>query len=62
MGIHSIKEPFDISVGGVAASLRVHAKPSLVGLMLVDLLKDAGYDDDEIHDVATAMMESTEIG
>jgi hypothetical protein len=52
-------EPLDISLDGVAASLRVHGKPGLVGLMLVDLLKDAGYDDEEIHDVATAMIDST---
>ncbi len=56
----TMKESLNISLGGVAASLRVHGKPSLVGVMLVDLLKDAGYDDEEIHDVATAMIDNTE--
>ena len=41
--------------------MRVHGKPSLVDLMLVDLLKDAGYDDEENHDLATSMIESTEL-
>ena len=55
------KDSFDISLQGVATSLRVHGKPTLVGFMLYDLLKDAGYDDEEIHDVATAMIDSTEV-
>jgi hypothetical protein len=55
-----MEEPLDISLQGVATSLRVHAKPSLVGFMLYDLLKEAGYDDEEIQDVASAMTESVE--
>ena len=52
-------DSFSISVDGVASSLRVHGKTSLIGLMLVDLLKDAGYDDEEIHEVATVMIDCT---
>jgi hypothetical protein len=48
-GHWSMKESFDISLDGVASSLRVHGKPDLVGFMLYDLLKDAGYDDEEIQ-------------
>jgi len=54
-----MEETLEISLEGVATSLRVHVKPSLVGFMLYDLLKEAGYDDEEIHDVASAMSEST---
>jgi hypothetical protein len=56
-----MEEPLDISLEGVATALRVHGKPSLVGFMLYDLLKEAGYDDEEIQDVATAMTESAEV-
>jgi|GEM_PF-4127864 len=52
-------DSFSISVDGVASSLRVHGKTSLIGLMLVDLLQDAGYDDEEIHEVAAAMIDCT---
>jgi len=36
------------------------ASPADMGFMLYDLLKDTGYDDEEIQEVASAMTESAE--
>jgi hypothetical protein len=55
-----MEEPLEISIQGVATSLRIHGKPGLVGFMLYDLLNEAGYDDEEIRDVATSMIDSSE--
>lgn len=56
----TMEEPLEISIQGVATSLRIHGKPGLVGFMLYDLLNEAGYDDEEIRDVATSMIDSSE--
>jgi hypothetical protein len=44
-------------LGEIAESLGVHDRTVKVGFMLYELLSKAGYDDDEIHEVADAMID-----
>jgi hypothetical protein len=38
-------------------SLSIHDRTVKVGFMLYELLSKAGYDDEEIHEVANAMVD-----
>jgi hypothetical protein len=41
----------------LAESLSVHDRTVKIGFMIYELLNNAGYDDEEIHDVATAIVD-----
>jgi hypothetical protein len=44
-------------LGEIAESLAVHDRTVKVGFMLYELLSKAGYDDEEIHEVADAIVD-----
>ena len=44
-------------LGDIEESLSVHDRTVKIGFMIYELLAKAGYDDDEIHEVATAMID-----
>lgn len=44
-------------LGEIAESLSVHDRTVKVGFMFYELLSKAGYDDEEIHEVADAMID-----
>ena len=39
----------------IAAKLRVHGKPGQIAFLVYELLTDAGYSDDEIREVGSAV-------
>jgi hypothetical protein len=44
-------------LGEISESLGVHDRTVKIGFMLYELLNKAGYDDEEIHEVADAMVD-----
>jgi hypothetical protein len=44
-------------LGEIAESLSVHERTVKIGFMLYELLSKAGYDDEEILEVANAMVD-----
>ena len=44
-------------LGEIAESLSVHDRTVKIGFMLYELLSKAGYDDEEILEVANAMVD-----
>lgn len=44
-------------LGEIAESLSVHDRTVKIGFMLYELLNKAGYDDEEIHEVADTMVD-----
>lgn len=44
-------------LGELGESLSVHDRTVKIGFMLYELLSKSGYDDEEIHEVADAMVD-----
>jgi hypothetical protein len=42
---------------GLTKTLESHSRPGVVGCLLLELLHDAGYEDDEIREIARVIQE-----